>query len=120
MAINWDGRGVFVAMHGGSRRIGPSNEAVTGSADGKMDGVDEGKDGGGAAAAPAPLCAATLLLSQQQQCSFASVVPSPGTAAGKPCSCCCGGQDVSHSSSNTVDATLSGNIMQIFVDHINN
>ena len=50
---------------------------------------------------------------QQQQCSFTSVVPSPGTAAGKPCSCCCcGGQDVSHSSSNTVDTTLSGNIMQ--------
>ena len=83
-------------MHGGGRRVGPSNEAVTGSADGKMDGVDEGKDGGGAAAAPAPLCAATLLLSQQQQCSFASVVPSPGTAAGKPCSCCCGGQDSLH------------------------
>ena len=49
---------------------------------------------------------------QQQQCSFTSAVPSPGTAAGKPCSCCCGGQDVSHSSSNTVDTTLSGNIMQ--------
>ena len=38
---------------------------------------------------------------QQQQCSFASVVASPGTAAGKPCSCCCDGQDVSHSSSNS-------------------
>ena len=25
---------------------------------------------------------------QQQQCSFASVFTSPGTAAGKPCSCC--------------------------------
>ena len=49
---------------------------------------------------------------QQQQCSLTSVVPSPGTEAGKPCSCCCGGQDVSHSSSNTVDTTLSGNIMQ--------
>ena len=49
---------------------------------------------------------------QQQQCSFASVVSSPGTAAGKPCSCCCGGQDVSHSSSITtvVDTTLSGNV----------
>ena len=49
---------------------------------------------------------------QQQQCSFTSVVPSPGAAAGKPCSCCCGGQDVSHSSSNTVDTTLSGDKMQ--------
>ena len=48
---------------------------------------------------------------QQQQCSFTSVVPSLGTAAGKPCSCCCGGQDVSHNSSNTVDTTLSGNVM---------
>ena len=48
---------------------------------------------------------------QQQQCSFTSVVPSPGTAGGKPCSCCCGGQDVSHNSSNTVDTTLSGNVM---------
>ena len=46
---------------------------------------------------------------QQQQCSFASVFASPGTAAGKTCSCCWGGQDVSHSSSNTVDTTLSGN-----------
>ena len=51
----------------------------------------------------------------QQQRSSASVVPSPGTAAGKPCSCCCGGQDVSHSSSNTVYATLSGNIMQFLL-----
>ena len=49
---------------------------------------------------------------QQQQCSFTSVVPSPGTAAGKPFSCCCGGQDVSHSSSNAVDTTLSGDKMQ--------
>ena len=48
---------------------------------------------------------------QQQQCSFTPVVPSPGTALGKPCSCC-GGQDVSHSSSNTVDIILSGDIMQ--------
>ena len=49
---------------------------------------------------------------QQQQCSFASVVPSPGTAAGKPCSCCCGGQDVSHSSRNSVvDTTTSENVM---------
>ena len=48
---------------------------------------------------------------QQQQCSFTSVVPIPVTAAGKPCSYCCGGQDVSHSSSNTVDTTLSGNVM---------
>ena len=43
--------------------------------------------------------------------STASVVPSPGNAAGKPCSCCCGGQHVSHSSSNTGDTTLSGNTM---------
>ena len=50
---------------------------------------------------------------QRQQCSFASVVPSPGTAAGKPCSCCCGGQDVSHSSSNTVDPTLTENVMPL-------
>ena len=52
-------------MHGGSRRVGPSNEAVTGRGDGKMGGLDEGKDGRGAAAAGAPLCAATLLLSLQ-------------------------------------------------------
>ena len=50
---------------------------------------------------------------QQQQCSFASVVPSPGTAAGKPCSCCCGGQDVSHSSSKHSRHTLSGNVMPL-------
>ena len=60
-------------MHGGSRRVGPSNEAVTGRGDGKMDGVDEGKDGGGAAAAAAPLCAATLLLSLQQLLLFVIV-----------------------------------------------
>ena len=40
MAINWDGGGVFVIMHGGSRRVGPSNEAVTGTGDEKMDRVD--------------------------------------------------------------------------------
>ena len=40
MTINWDGGGVFVKMHGGSRRVGPSNEAVTGRGDEKMDGVD--------------------------------------------------------------------------------
>ena len=53
---------------------------------------------------------------QQHQCSSASVVASPGTEAGKPCSCCCGGYDVSHSRSttvsNTVHITLSGKIMQ--------
>ena len=38
-------------MHGGGRRVGPSNEAVTGRGDGKMNGVDKGKDGGGAATA---------------------------------------------------------------------
>ena len=56
---------------------------------------------------------------QQQQCSFASVVPSPGTAAGKPCSCCCGGQDASHSSINTVDTSVR-KCDDVFVDHINN
>ena len=61
-------------MHGGSRRVGPSNEAVTGRGDGKkMDGVDEGKDGGGPAAAAARLCAATLLLSLQQLMLFVIV-----------------------------------------------
>ena len=43
------------------------------------------------------------------------MVSSPVTAAGRPCSCCCGGQDVSHSSSNTVDTTLSGNVMQFML-----
>ena len=42
----------------------------------------------------------TGLQHQQQQCSFASVVPTPGAAAGIPYSCCCGGQDVSYSSSD--------------------
>ena len=53
---------------------------------------------------------------QQQQCSSASVVPSPGTAAGKPC-CSYGfsGQEVSHSSSNPVDTTLSGNVMTVWL-----
>ena len=46
---------------------------MTGGGDGKMDGVDEGKNGGGAAAAAAPLCAATLLLSLQQLLLFAIV-----------------------------------------------
>ena len=40
MAINRDGGSVFVIMHGGSRGVGPANEAVTGRGDGKMDGVD--------------------------------------------------------------------------------
>ena len=57
---------------------------------------------------------------QQQQCSFASVAASPGTAAGKPCSCCCGGHDVSHtaccsSTVNTVDITLYGNLIQFLL-----
>ena len=43
-----------------SCRVGPSNEAVTGRGDGKMDGVDEENDGGSAAAAAAALCVATL------------------------------------------------------------
>ena len=45
---------------------------------------------------------------QQQHCSFASVVPSPATRAGKPYSC--GGQDVAHSSSTT----LSGIVKTFF------
>ena len=49
------GRGVFVFMHGGSRRVNPSNEVMTGRRYGKMDGVDEGKEGGRAAAAAAAL-----------------------------------------------------------------
>ena len=46
---------------------------MTGRGDGKMGGVDEGKDGGSAAAAAAPLCAATLLLSLQQMLLFVIV-----------------------------------------------
>ena len=61
---------------------------------------------------PNPSNSSTGLQHQQQQCSFTSVVPSPGTAAGKPCSCCCCGQDVSHGSSNSQKIPLSGNIMQ--------
>ena len=52
---------------------------------------------------------------QQQQCSFASVVPSAGTAAGTlllKISCCCGGHDVSHTAAVAVDTTLSGNKLQ--------
>ena len=63
MTINCDGGDVFTIMHGGSRRVGASNEAVTGRGDGKMDGVHGGKDG--ACAAAAALCVATLLLSLQ-------------------------------------------------------
>ena len=37
--LGWEG-GVFVIMHGGSRRIGPSNEAVTRTGGEKMDEVD--------------------------------------------------------------------------------
>ena len=69
-------------MHGGSRRVGLSNEAVTGRGDGKMDGVDEGKDGGGAAAAAAPLCAATLMLSLQQLLLFVIVCRMEKTVPG--------------------------------------
>ena len=43
-------------MHGGSRRVDPWNEVMTGRRDGKMDGVDEEKEGGSAAAAAAALC----------------------------------------------------------------
>ena len=55
MAINREGGGVFDVVHGGSRRVGPSNEAVTGRGDEKMDRVDEGKEAGNAAAAAAAL-----------------------------------------------------------------
>ena len=40
MTIDGDGGGVFVIMHGGSRRVGPSSEAVTVRRDEKMYGVD--------------------------------------------------------------------------------
>ena len=43
MAINRDGVGVFVIVHGGSRRVGSLNEAVTGRGDGKMDGWTKGR-----------------------------------------------------------------------------
>ena len=59
-------------MNGGSCRVGPSNEALTGRGDGKMDGVDEGKDGGCAAAAAAALCVATLLSLQRLCCCSSS------------------------------------------------
>ena len=45
-------------MHGGSCRVDPWNEVMTGRRDGKMDGVDEEKEGGSAAAAAAALCVA--------------------------------------------------------------
>ena len=53
---------------------------MTGRGDGKMDGVDEGKDGGGAAAAAAPLCAASLPSSLQRLlfvivCRMVKMVP---------------------------------------------
>ena len=47
-------------MHGGSRRVDPSNEVMTGRRDGKMEVMDEGKEGGSTAAAAAALCVATL------------------------------------------------------------
>ena len=47
-------------MHGGSCRVDPWNKVMTGTRDGKTDGVDEGKEGGSAAAAAAALCVATL------------------------------------------------------------
>ena len=59
IAISRDEGDVFVIAYGSSRRVGPSNEAVTGKGDGKMDGVDEEKEGGSVAAAAA-LCVATL------------------------------------------------------------
>ena len=61
---------------------------------------------------------------QQHQCSFASMVASPGTAAGKPCSCCCGGYDVSHTAAVQLSVTryisLSRNILQfLFILKLN-
>ena len=53
--LNRDGGCVFVFMYGDSRRVNPSNEAMTGRRYGKMDGVDEEKEGGRAAAAVAAL-----------------------------------------------------------------
>ena len=54
----------------------------------------------------------------QRQCSFASVVPTPGTAAGKPCSCLlfrwAGDFTQLLHSSNTVGTTLSGNKFNAF------
>ena len=47
-------------MHGGILRVDPSNEVLTGRRDGKMDEVDEGKEGGSAAVAATALCVATL------------------------------------------------------------
>ena len=38
MAINRDRGGVFVIAHGGSRRVDPSNDAVTGRGVKRMDG----------------------------------------------------------------------------------
>ena len=51
---------VFVFMHGGSRRVDPSNEVMTGGRYGKMDGVDEAKEGGSAAATAAGLSVVAL------------------------------------------------------------
>ena len=68
-------------MHGGSRRVDPWNEVMTGRRDGKMDRVDEGKKGGSADAAAAALCVATQLLSLRQLllfvivCRMAKMVP---------------------------------------------
>ena len=52
---------------------------------------------------------------QQEQCSFALVLPSPGTAAAKPCSFCCSGQDFSHCSSSSVDTTLGNRIQLLLI-----
>ena len=58
--LNRDGGCVFVFMYGDSRRVNPSNEAMTGRRYGKMDEVNEGKEGGSATAAAAALCIVTL------------------------------------------------------------
>ena len=47
-------------MHGGSRRVDPSNDVSTERRYGKMDGVDESKEGRSAAATAAALCVVTL------------------------------------------------------------
>ena len=54
-------------IHGGSCRVDPWNEVMTGRREGKMDGVDDGKEGGTAVAAAAALCIATLKARYQEQ-----------------------------------------------------
>ena len=52
---------IMYKMHGGgSQRGDPWNEVMTGRRDGKMDGVDDVKEGGSTAVAATALCVATL------------------------------------------------------------